>query len=137
MAGWGKAGGEPGNLASRWLAGPLVSGGTRCSYQNASFRANRLGGGGTHLWRRQLCPVELRSHATPRSPNAPIAGVRDEPRLSDCFQARTVRHEAGRDILPQRHQELPGQRHGGNLSDASADDANPVNEPTREFAVRL
>src|SRR4051794_21941406 len=97
MAGWGKAGGEPGNLASRWLAGPLVSGGTRCSYQNASFRANRLGGGGTHLWRRQLCPVELRSHATPRSPNAPIAGVRDEPRLSNCFQARTLRHEAGRD----------------------------------------
>jgi hypothetical protein len=67
-------GGEPGKGSER-AAATLVSGGTCCSYQDASFRAGRLGVVGPIFGDGLLDPVELRSRTTPARHDAPDGGA--------------------------------------------------------------
>src|SRR5712671_225792 len=46
-------------------------------------------------------------------------------------------YEAGFQIAPQRHHQLAGQRHDGDLADPPLDLADPLAEPAAQIAIRL
>ncbi len=89
---------------------------------------------GILLERRRLSAT---SSTDRRFPELVGTGASCRGRALRRLQRRTVRHQVSREIAPQGHQELPGERHDGDPPDAPGRALGARDEPAGEATVRL